>query len=161
MISFGKCLAIAAACGIVLTVNTPVRADSDVVSNIPAPKHDTHNCIETHIQDVASRIGALDAHGKFINEAGVGFVVTFAGKLPDPYIGALTPRVTHYQNDPADEVMAFERRGDPAIVCVIAFPEVGSCDPTHDARGRTLMVYDVKLRTSYYGWNSEHGCGGA
>ena len=70
--------------------------------------------------------------------------------------------VVHYQGDQQLAVMSRERVGDRVQLCLVSRPKKDQyCDPTTDRRGVEFRVYDYRLRQSYSGINSEHGCGGA
>jgi len=70
--------------------------------------------------------------------------------------------VTHYQNQPGNVTMMRERVGDRVQVCFLGAPEpTRNCDPDKDSRGRKYRVYDYRHNAQYWGYNSEHGCGGA
>ena len=55
--------------------------------------------------------------------------------------------------------------GQRVRVCLLYIPKAqGSCDPTHDPRGREFLVINLEPqeqnRAGVY-YNGEHGCGGA
>jgi hypothetical protein len=54
------------------------------------------------------------------------------------------------------------RVGDGIKLCLTEVPQRDSgCNPAKDSRGRIYSAYDSRLRATFGGANSNHGCGGA
>ncbi|MBD5635767.1 MAG: hypothetical protein IAI49_14965 [Candidatus Eremiobacteraeota bacterium] len=136
---------------------------------LAGPLPHSHECIHARVKSVSTRLVTIDPKtGRTLPIPGSGSEIVFTGSLPDRYARVLKPTVTLYQGDKANALVARERPGDRVQVCVIRFPRpyataggVGACNPRVDIRGRSLRVYDYRLRFAYVGQNSEHGCGGA
>jgi hypothetical protein len=111
----------------------------------PAPR-----CVETTVRSVSTY---------FENDPDSGWDVILNGRIRDPYLGTLEPRLT----DRSGTNYGVIRHGDRVRVCLeqAPDPQPGVCDPRTDPRGRIYRVYDYRLRATFEAPNGNHGCGGA
>jgi hypothetical protein len=130
-------------------------------------------CTDATIRVVQPRLGGSDTPRTYPKaEFESGVEVIFA--LPKGYrffnsVYAVFPSVTHYQDQPQNDLMMSGRPGDRVQICLVGMPvpEYSAtsngwiCNPDTDGRGYSFRVYDYKRHAAYVGTDFEHGCGGA
>jgi hypothetical protein len=90
-----------------------------------------------------------------------GYVVAFQSKIGLERFSNATVAVVD-RNAGKKSAIARQKVGDKVQVCLIETPSRDqSCNPDKDPRGRVYRVYNYRLKATYSGWNSNHGCGGA
>jgi hypothetical protein len=97
----------------------------------------------------------------FPGQAGSGYVVIFASTLGvGRFANTYATIVDRYSS--AGSPISRARAGDAIKLCLTQTPQAGQgCDPNKDNRGRIYSAYDSRLRATFSGANSNHGCGGA
>jgi hypothetical protein len=140
-----------------------VSADTEP-DYVPGPWHyHAITCIDTTVVAVTPRLSnGASGHYTAADFQSGAMVEYDTGLGIVPLFPTGHAAIVHYGDEPGNTVMGAEHVGDKVQVCYLGGPAPTSvCNPDKDNRGRSYRVYDYRQKQQYWGYNSEHLCGGA